>query len=113
MSKTINRQDNTAARIFHDLQNLVAENERLERENREIKANHIDISRFEGSPVDISAVAALHRVTVKTVRKYVSFGLISKHPKSTESIIFISAQEVLKLNFSELMRKARVRIYNN
>lgn len=102
-------EDNASTRIINDLQGLIDDKEKLERENEEIKEKHIDISRFNNRPLSVSAVAALHKKTVKTVRKYITYGLISKHPNSTDDMIFVPAHEALTLDFKQLMRAAKVR----
>lgn len=99
---------NTGEIIGH-IQNMEYENQMLKEELLMLKGNRLDAGRFYAVSVNVETVSTLHNVHPDTVRKYVSLGLIEKHPDSMDAKILIRASDALLLDFTELKRKYRLR----
>ncbi|MFV0535958.1 MAG: hypothetical protein ACK5M3_01140 [Dysgonomonas sp.] len=93
------------------IQNMEYENRKLKEELLQLKGSKLDAGRFYAVAVNIDTVATLHNVHPDTVRKYVSLGLIEKHPDSMDAKILIRASDALLLDFTELKRQYRLRNY--
>ncbi len=98
--------------IIGHIQTMEYENRRLKEELTALKGCKLDAGRFYAVAVGIETVATLHNVHPDTVRKYVSLGLIEKHPNSMDAKILIRASDALLLDFAELKRKYRLRHLN-
>lgn len=107
----MNSNINTGAIIGH-IQNMEYENRKLKEELSQLKGSKLDARRFYAVAVNVETVANLHNVHPDTVRKYVSLGLIEKHPDSMDAKILIRASDALLLDFTELKKRYRLRHYN-
>jgi hypothetical protein len=107
----MNKSINTGEIIGH-IQNMEYENNRLKEELSTLKGRKLDAGRFYAVAVNVETVATLHNVHPDTVRKYVSLGLIEKHPDSMDAKILIRASDALLLDFTELKRQYRLRNFN-
>ena len=108
ITNAMNNSINTVEIIGH-IQDMAYENQRLKEELTELKGNEIDVRKFYAVSVGVEIVAALHNVHPDTVRKYVSLGLIEKHPNSTDAKILMRASDSLLLDFRELKRQCQFR----
>ncbi len=95
--------------IIGHIQEMEYENTKLKEELSRLKGNKLDAARFYAVAVNVETVATLHGVHPDTVRKYVSLGLIEKHPDSMDAKILIRASDALMLDFTELKRRYRIR----
>jgi len=100
---TMETNNISSGEIIVHIQHMEYENKRLKEELSVLKASRFDAGRF---------YAALHNVHPDTVRKYVSLGLIEKHPDSMDAKILMRASEALLLDFTELKRRYRMRSFN-
>jgi hypothetical protein len=104
---------NTTTRdIIGHIQTLDYENARLKDELSMLKGRNVDAHKFYAVATSVEVVANLHNVHPDTVRKYVSVGLIDKHPDSMETKILIRASDALMLDFSELKQRYKLRHVN-
>ncbi len=101
----------TSDAIAH-IQWMYLENQRLKGELEALKSNSVDASKFYAVAVGVETIATLHGVHADTVRKYISLGLIDKHPDSSDSKVLVRGSVVLLLDFSELRRQARYAAYH-
>lgn len=95
--------------IIGYVQEMEFENTKLKEELSQLKGSRVDAGRFYAVAATIEMVAALHNVHPDTVRKYVSLGLIEKHPDSMDAKFLIRASDALTLDFTELKRRYRTR----
>ncbi|MDR1091097.1 MAG: hypothetical protein LBL79_08490 [Prevotella sp.] len=95
--------------IIGHIQYMDYENKMLKEELSKLKGHKLDAGRFYAVAVNVETVATLHNVHADTVRKYVSLGLIEKHPDSMDAKILIRASDALLLDFTELKRRYRLR----
>lgn len=66
------------------LQELEYKNNKLAEENKYLRTKCVNINKFYARTMNVDQVAYLHDVHPHTVRKYVSCGLIPKHPDSKD-----------------------------
>lgn len=95
------------------LQELEYKNNKLAEENKYLRTQCVNINKYYARTFSVEMVAYLHDVHPHTVRKYVSCGLIPKHPDSKDGKILIRATDALSLDFDELRRKHKVQVYNS
>ncbi len=94
------------------IQWMYIENQRLKSELEQMNNNRVDALKFYAVAVGVETVATLHGVHADTVRKYISLGLIDKHPDSSDSKMLVRGSVALLLDFSELRRQARYAAYH-
>ena len=92
--------------VINHIENLEIENRTLKEEQK----GKLDATKFYSAAVTVQMISILHGVHADTVRKYVEFGLIERHPDSTDAKILVRGSEALLLDFRELRKK---HIYRN
>nr|DAZ23991.1 MAG TPA: excisionase [Caudoviricetes sp.] len=112
MSNKMPAERLSATQIIAVIQDLDYSNKKLEEENEYLRATHANIDKFYSKTMTVELVAYLHDVHPNTVRKYITCGLIPKHPSSTSGKILIRASDALKLDFDEMRKKSKNLIYN-
>lgn len=95
----------TANEIFDHVAKLEAQC----RELQAWRARSVDVSRFDQVGMTTAEVARFLRMRVSTVRNYARYGLIEKHPDSTDAKLLFNASSVLMLTREDL-KKAKRRV---
>lgn len=93
----------TATEIFDH----VAELETQCRELEAWRARSVDVARFDEVGLTTREAARFLRMRPSTVRNYASYGLIEKHPDSTDAKLLFKASAVLMLTREELKKAKR------
>jgi len=93
--------------VIEKILGLDTENAALKRELLSLRISSVSADRFYNAKMTVEMVASLHGVHPHTVRRYISLGLIEKHPDSTDAKMFVRGSIALKLDFSNLKKITR------
>ena len=93
----------TSEDIYTHVSNLEARCRELEAWRR----RSVDVTRFEEVGLTSAEVARFLGMRVSTVRNYARYGLIEKHPDSTDGKLLFKANVVLMLTYEDLKKAKR------